>query len=116
MIPGTNRVIDCDSPVHREVVHNLLLDEKDYSSGENDSTSDDDDHQQDFYTSHQYSGTLSLPPIKHLNPMLYFLGRTYDPINDYTIIRDDDCKHLIWLTYRSEFEEIAPYGIKSDAG
>jgi len=92
---------------------NIIL-EQDYGQDEYDSISDTDDQHYDNF--HQYSGALNFLPIKHSSPMLFLLGRSYHPINDYTHIREDESKHLIWLTYRSDFEEIAPYAIKSDAG
>jgi len=74
-----------------------------------DSTSDTDDQDYPYR-----SGEVNL---SHISPMLYLLGLSYHPKHDYTLIRDDESKHLIWFTYRAEFaEEIAPYGIKSDAG
>lgn len=78
---------------------------------DDESISDTDDHEYPPY----HSGAVSFTP-NHSNPLLYVLGLSYHPTHDYTIRREDESRHLIWFTYRSEFEEIAPYGIKSDAG
>lgn len=43
------------------------------------------------------------------------LGKIYHPIHDFGSRRDDEST-LFWYTYRSDFPEIAPYGITSDAG
>lgn len=45
----------------------------------------------------------------------FVLGKTYHPLHDYSIRRDDE-RSLFWFTYRCDFPEIAPYNITSDAG
>ena len=45
----------------------------------------------------------------------HILGKRYHPIHDYASRRDDETS-LFWFTYRSDFPEIKPYGIHSDAG
>jgi cysteine protease ATG4 len=45
----------------------------------------------------------------------YVLGKTYHPINDYSVKREDESSFFLF-TYRCDFTEIAPYGITSDAG
>ena len=45
----------------------------------------------------------------------HILGKTYDPIRDYAVRRDDESS-LFWFTYRCDFPEIVPYNITSDAG
>lgn len=46
---------------------------------------------------------------------VYILGKQYHPTLDYAPRRDDEAS-LCWFTYRSNFPEISPYGIVSDAG
>jgi len=53
--------------------------------------------------------------IEDKNIRTYILGKTYHPIHDYTVRRDDESM-LFWFTYRAEFNEIKPYAIRSDAG
>ena len=47
--------------------------------------------------------------------MIYILGRTYDPVHDFSSRRGDESS-LFWMTYRRDFLGINPYGITSDAG
>ncbi|GKY96191.1 hypothetical protein MPSEU_000579000 [Mayamaea pseudoterrestris] len=59
-------------------------------------------------------------PIVHAKFMndkllMHLLGKTYHPIRDFDVKRDDE-NSLYWFTYRCDFPEIAPYAITSDAG
>jgi len=51
----------------------------------------------------------------HVDYRTYLLGRSYHPILDYALCRNDESS-LFWFTYRCDFPEIKPYGITSDAG
>mmetsp|Transcript_7077 Transcript_7077/g.19807 ORF Transcript_7077/g.19807 Transcript_7077/m.19807 type:complete len:577 (-) Transcript_7077:138-1868(-) len=77
------------------------------------------------YDGYSPTGTPSLIPADDnvdgstatsaLSMRAYVLGKSYHPVNDYDLRRDDEA-NLFWFTYRCEFPEIAPYKITSDAG
>ena len=46
---------------------------------------------------------------------MHLLGKTYHPIIDYALRREDESK-LFWFSYRCDFVQMKPNGITSDAG
>mmetsp|Transcript_43860 Transcript_43860/g.105824 ORF Transcript_43860/g.105824 Transcript_43860/m.105824 type:complete len:499 (-) Transcript_43860:1196-2692(-) len=48
-------------------------------------------------------------------PYIYVVGKTFHPTLEFQLRKDFQAS-LYWFTYRSNFPEIRPYGITSDAG
>lgn len=48
-------------------------------------------------------------------PYIYVVGKTFHPTLEFQLRKDFQAS-LYWFTYRSNFAEIKPYGITSDAG
>ena len=75
-------------------------------------SSDEEEESSSYFQRQQ---TIQSSKSTDENVRINVLGRIYHPITDYAVRRDDE-RSLLWFTYRSDFPEIAPYGITSDAG
>ena len=90
-------------------VHYSIFGTDDCNDYDEISSDDDKDNGHNFQSYHSGLDNCSVL-------LVYLLGLSYHPTHDYTTRREDESRHLVWFTYRSDFEEIAPYGITSDAG
>ena len=75
-----------------------------------------DSHPHYHLQQHPHSNSLN-NNVANNNPdyTIFLLGKHYHPITDYKSRRMDETS-LFWFTYRSDFPEIRPYRITTDAG
>ncbi len=97
-----------------------------YEEDDEDDEDDDDEEEEDgrnktkstqflskLISMDDHNGDSNDP--NHVNYIIHLLGKTYHPILDYSLRREDEL-NLFWFSYRCDFPEIKPKGISSDAG
>lgn len=108
-------IVRIQSPVvKRDVVDTFdICREYNYSGDDDDESHLSKLYFNDVSTNLTPTNAAILSKMSHVGT--YVLGKTYHPIHDYNLRRNDESS-LFWFTYRCDFPSIEPYGITSDAG